>query len=110
MEPVIRGKLRYVAAGHVPEVSPHNFHLPAMSEFSDDRLLPLHSMRPVPTVSELSTVTNHAQLSTHGFMAVHHPTTLHSPPYNRASWKDHRFLREHYIAESAGVVGHFAGR
>ena len=106
---VVYGKLRYVPAGHTPKASPHNFHLPELSEFSDVRRLPLHNMRPVPSVKELPLAKNHAQLATHGFTAVHHPMTMHSPPYNVNSWKDPRLLRDLYIPETADMLKQITG-
>ncbi|KAM7219727.1 hypothetical protein V8F06_004940 [Rhypophila decipiens] len=103
------GRLRYVAAGHNPEPSPHNYHLPAISEFSDVRILPLHSMRPVPTVDALSSKKNHAQLETHGFTAVYHPTTLHSPPYTLSSWKDPALLSKYYIPDTTVMLKALTG-
>ncbi|KAI5925551.1 GA4 desaturase [Camillea tinctor] len=105
----VMGKMRYVAAGHVPEPSPHNFHLPNISEFRDERLLPLHNLRPLPTVGALPKAVSHAQLSTHGFTAVHHPTTLHYPPYGLSSWKDPELLKEHYVPDTAQMMLQITG-
>ncbi|KAJ9145432.1 GA4 desaturase [Pleurostoma richardsiae] len=107
-EPVI-GKLRFVSKEHTPEASPHNFHLPDISEFGDERLVPLCSMRPLPTVSELPLGTTHAQLHTHGFTAVNHPTTLNRPPYDTASWKDPNLLKEYYIPDTAQMLKQITG-
>lgn len=98
------GKLRYIPAGHTPKASPHNFHLPELSEFSDVRRLPLHNLRPVPSNKDLPTATNHAQLATHGFTAVHHPVSMHATPYTLDSWKDPKLLRELYIPETEELV------
>ena len=103
------GKLRYVPAGRTPNASPHHFHLPELSEFGDVRTLPLHNMRPVPSVQELASAKEHAQLATHGFTAVHHPMTMHSPPYNLSSWKDAKLLRDLYVPETEEMVKQVTG-
>ncbi|KAG9780438.1 hypothetical protein KCU88_g3726, partial [Aureobasidium melanogenum] len=104
------GKLRFIPRGQTPTASPHNFHLPAMAEFSDVRLQPLIDLRPVPTVAELPTAKEGtAQLSTHGFTAVRHPTTMNSAPYTRESWKNPRLLRELYVPETEEMVKQITG-
>jgi hypothetical protein len=105
----VYGKLRYVARDHTPIASPHNFHLPAISEFSDVRTVQLHNMRPVPTTDDLPSATNHAQLATHGFTAVHHPTTLNSPPYTSESMKNPSLLKQHYIPETIAMLKRITG-
>ncbi|KAI0475527.1 GA4 desaturase [Xylariaceae sp. FL0804] len=107
----VLGRLRYVEAGHVPEPSPHNYHLPALSEFGDERLLPLHSLRPLPTVEELASATGHAQLHTHGFTAVHHPTTLHRAPHHGrlSAWKDPALLSRHYVPDTVDMMRRITG-
>ncbi|KAK3320260.1 GA4 desaturase [Cercophora scortea] len=100
----VMGTLRYIPAGHIPEKSPHNYHLPAISEFSDVRHLPLCNMLPLPSVADLAAAENHAQLSTHGFTAVTHPTTLNCPPYDVSSWKDPSLLAQHYIPDTAAML------
>ncbi|KAI1455512.1 GA4 desaturase [Annulohypoxylon moriforme] len=125
-EPVL-GKLRYVAAGHVPQTSPHNFHLPALTDFSDERFLPLHSVRPLPKISELSQCVDHAQLNTHGFTAIHHPTPFHAqlnthgftaihhptpfhaPPYELKSFKDPQLLRQRLIPSTTEMMKQITG-
>lgn len=104
-----KGKLRYVAAGHMPQASPHLFHLPEASEIQDERLLTLHNMRPIPTVKELSASANHAQLETHGFTAVHHPTTLNADPYDSLSWRDPDLLEKYYMPETADMLRQITG-
>jgi len=104
-----KGKLRYVAAGHVPQASPHLFHLPESSEIQDERLLTLHNMRPIPTVKELPTSVNHAQLESHGFTAVHHPTTLNAAPYDSLSWRDPDLLEKYYLPETADMLRQITG-
>jgi hypothetical protein len=104
-----KGKLRYVAAGHMPQASPHLFHLPEASEIQDERLLTLHDMRPIPTVKELPASANHAQLETHGFTAVHHPTTLNAAPYNSLSWRDPDLLEKYYLPETADMLRQITG-
>ena len=103
------GKLRYVASDHIPEASPHNFHLPAMSEFGDIRRVALNNMRPVPTVDQLPHAAKHAQLATHGFTAVHHPTTLNTAPHTSDSMKDPDLLKQHYIPETIGMLKQITG-
>ncbi|KAM7192313.1 hypothetical protein V8F20_008904 [Naviculisporaceae sp. PSN 640] len=107
--PATLGRLRYVPAGHIPEPSPHNYHLPAISEFSDIRVLPLHSMIPLPTVDGLDGAKDHAQLHTHGFTALRHPTALHSMPYTLSSWKDPVLLSKHYIYDTAAMLKTITG-
>ena len=103
------GKLRYVPAGQVPKASPHNFHLPELSEFGDVRYMPLHDMRPLPTVANLASASDHAQLATHGFTAVCHPVTMHSPPHTLASWKDPSSLKATYIPETETMLKALTG-
>ena len=103
----IYGKLRYIPRGHTPVPSPHNFHLPAISEFSDVRRLPLSDMRPVPTAKTLPD--GIAQLSTHGFTAVNHASAMHSQPYTVDSWKDPKLLRQIYIPETEDMVKQITG-
>ena len=104
-----QGKLRYVAAGHMPQASPHLFHLPESSEIQDERLLTLHNMRPIPTVKDLPAATNHAQLETHGFTAVRHPTTLNAAPYTSISWRDPDLLEKYYLPETADMLRQLTG-
>lgn len=104
-----KGKLRYVAAGHMPQASPHLFHLPESSEIQDERLLTLHNLRPIPTVKELPASATHAQLETHGFTAVHHPTTLNAAPYDSASWRDPDLLEKYYLPETADMLKQITG-
>lgn len=107
-EPV-QAKLRYVAEGHAPEASPHNFHLPDIAEFGDTRSMPLHSVRPVPTIDELSTNSGHVTLETHGFTAIRHPTALHAPPYGPHSFKDPEMLKRHVIPDTEAALKKMTG-
>lgn len=108
--PPTYGKLRYIPAGRTPIPSPHNFHLPAISEFSDVRSMPLTDMRPVPTLDQLPHARQGtAQLATHGFTAVHHPSAMHSPPYSRASWNDKTLLSQIYIPETEDLIKRITG-
>jgi hypothetical protein len=94
------GKLRYVSAGHIPTPSSQNFGLPDISEFGDERILPLYDIRPLPTVDQLPTAKDGtAQLLTHGFTAVQHPSIMHSAPYTHASWHDPEILQKIYVPE-----------
>ena len=104
-----KGKLRYVAAGHIPQACPHLFHLPEASEIQDERLLTLHNMRPIPTVRELRASADHPQLETHGFTAVHHPTTLNAAPYNSLSWRDPDLLEKYYLPETEDMLRQITG-
>lgn len=104
-----QGRLRYVAAGHMPQASPHLFHLPESSEIQDERLLALHNMRPIPTVTELSASVNHAKLETHGFTAVNYPTTLNAAPYTSLSWRDPDLLEKYYLPETAEMLKQITG-
>src|SRR6266498_1909707 len=104
------GKLRYIPRGQTPTPSPHNFHLPAISEFGDVRSLPLHDMRPVPSVDQLPcSKEGTAQLATHGFTAVRHPSAMHSAPYSRASWNDPKLLGQIYVPETEDMVKRITG-
>jgi hypothetical protein len=104
------GKLRFIPPGQTPKASPHNFHLPAMSEFGDVRLQPLIDMRPVPTTSELpGAPEGTAKLQTHGFAAVRHPTTLNSAPYTKDSWKNPQLLKQFYMPETEEMVKQITG-
>ncbi|OCT52860.1 GA4 desaturase [Cladophialophora carrionii] len=105
-----RGKLRYIPPGQTPTPSPHNFHLPAMAEFGDVRLQGLIDMRPVPTIAELRNAKEGtAQLATHGFTAIRHPTTMNSPPYSPASWKEPTLLKQLYVPETEEMVKQVTG-
>lgn len=109
-EPQYYGKLRFIPPGYTPKASPHNFHLPAISEFGDVRLQPLIDMRPVPTTSNLPHASEGtAKLPTHGFAAVRHPTTLNSPPYTRQSWNDPELLKQFYIPETEEMLKQITG-
>ncbi|KIV96341.1 hypothetical protein PV10_00222 [Exophiala mesophila] len=106
------GKLRFIPEGKTPQPSPHNFHLPEISEFGDVRMQPLIDMRPVPTIDELNrdhAPEGTAKLSTHGFTAVKHPTTLNSAPYSRASWDDPAILKSIYVPETEDMVKKITG-
>ncbi|KAK5061187.1 hypothetical protein LTR84_007729 [Exophiala bonariae] len=104
------GKLRFIPPGQTPKASPHNFHLPAMSEFGDVRLQSLIDMRPVPTTSELPNAPEGtARLPSHGFAAVRHPTTLNSAPYTKDSWKSPALLKQFYIPETEEMVKQITG-
>ncbi|KAI1392050.1 GA4 desaturase [Hypoxylon trugodes] len=103
------GKLRYVATEHVPQASPHHFHLPALTEFGDERFLPLHSLRPIPTVSDLPGRIDHAQLDTHGFTAIRHTTPLHALPQGAQSFKNPQLLKEFLIPDIAEMMKQLTG-
>ncbi len=61
--PTIYGKLRYVSAGHVPRPSTKPYGIPDLSEFQDERMTPLHDLRPLSTVE---TEESKSQLSSRG--------------------------------------------
>ena len=105
------GSINYIPHDRVPKASPHNFHLPEIAEFSDRRLLPLHNMRPLPSLPQLPTesFSNHPTLSTHGFTALHHPTTLNSSPYTSDSWKDPSLLKSFYVPDTAAMLKSLTG-
>ena len=105
----VYGNVRYVPPNHTPIASPHNFHLPAMSEFSDVRRVALNNMWPVPTVDQLPRAMDHAQLGTHGFTAVHHSTTLNSTPYTCDSMKNPDLLKQFYIPETIDMLKRITG-
>jgi hypothetical protein len=94
------GTFHYIPRGHQPAVSPHFYHLPPLSEFSDIRSLPLTNIRP-----SMSTFT----LSSQGFVAVTQPSTLSSPPYTHASWSDETLLKSIYIPEIESLVRKITG-
>jgi hypothetical protein len=104
-------KLRYVPAGRTPTPSPHLFHLPANCEFGDVRILPLHDLRPLPSVDELLNARGDsaAQLETHGFTAVRQPSALHSAPYTKESWMDPNTLEKIYVPETEELVKRITG-
>jgi hypothetical protein len=104
-----KGKLRYVAAGHMPQASPHLFHLPDASDIQDERFLTLHNMRPIPTVKELPASAHHDLLETHGFTTVHHPTTLNAAPYTSMSWRNPDLLEKYYLPETADMLRQITG-
>lgn len=104
-----KGKLRYVAEGHMPQACPHLFHLPEASEIRDERLLTLHDMRPIPTVKELPAAFDYPQLESHGFTAVHHPTTLNAAPYSSLSWRDPDLLEKYYLPDTADMLRQITG-
>ena len=104
------GKFRYLLAGHTPTPSSGIFKLPDESEFGDERTLPLHDVRPLPTVDQLLTAgEGTAQLSTHGFTAVKHPSVMHSAPYTYASWRDPALLQKIYVPETEEMVKRITG-
>jgi hypothetical protein len=107
--PKTYGKINYVPHRHTPAPSPHNFHLPAISEFNDPRILPLHDLRPLPTLSQLPDAKDHASLSTHNFTALVHPSALHSAPYSYSSWKDPALLSQIYVPETEELVKRITG-
>jgi hypothetical protein len=94
------GTFHYIPRGHQPAVSPHFYHLPPLSDFSDIRSLPLTNIRP-----SMSTFT----LSNQGFTALNHPSTLSSAPYTHASWSDETLLKTIYIPEIESLVRKITG-
>ena len=108
-QPKVFGNLRYVLPDHIPVASPHNFHLPAMSEFGDVRRVALNNMGPVPTVDQLPSTKRHAQLASHGFTAVRHPTTLNKPPHTAESMKNTDLLKEYYVPDTIDMIKRITG-
>ncbi|MCJ1420935.1 hypothetical protein MMC32_007295 [Xylographa parallela] len=108
--PTTYGKLRYVTAAWAPKPISQPFGLPDISEYDDERLMPLHDIRPLPTLDELPTAKEGtAQLLTHGFTAVKHPSNLHSSPYTTASWRDAELVQKVYIAEVEEMLKRITG-
>ena len=105
----VYGNIRYVPLNHIPVASPHNFHLPAISDFNDVRRVALNNMRPVPSIEELPHASKHAQLASHGFTAIHHPTTLNSTPYTSDAMKEPDLLKQFYIPETIDMLKRVAG-
>ncbi|KAK9777067.1 putative ga4 desaturase protein [Seiridium cardinale] len=103
------GKFNYLAKGDRAIPNPNNFHLPALSSLRDERLLPLNSLRPLPTVTQLRERKGMAHLETHGFTALYHPATLHSSPYDVASWKDPELLLKYYAPETQAMLKDITG-
>ena len=99
-KPKTYGRLRYVAPGHTVIPSQQPYVLPDISQFGDERVMPLHDIRPIPAVDQLSSALEcGTQLSTHGFTAVKYPSVLHSAPYTPQSWQDADLLEKVYIPE-----------
>ncbi|KAE9372981.1 GA4 desaturase [Stipitochalara longipes BDJ] len=98
---------RYVAAGYAPKPSSQNFLLPALTEFGDERLLPLHSMRPIHDRSKLESCNK--QLDTQGFTAINYPTTLHLPPYTPDSFTDPQLLTRYFVPEISEMLQGITG-
>ncbi|MCJ1321568.1 hypothetical protein MMC15_006913 [Xylographa vitiligo] len=108
--PITHGKLRYVTATWVPKPILQPFGLPDISEYTDERLMPIHDIRPLPTIDELSTAKEGtAQLLTHGFTAVESPSSLHSSPYTAASWRDPEVVQRVYVAEVEEMLKRITG-
>ncbi|CRK35951.1 hypothetical protein BN1708_006873 [Verticillium longisporum] len=104
-----KAKLRYVAEGHTPQPSPHNFHLPDITEFGDTRFLPLHSVRPVAPLDELTTSSSNVSLRAHGFTAIRRPTALHAPPHCSLSFRDPELLKQHVIPDTELALKQLTG-
>ncbi|KAM0269669.1 hypothetical protein ACHAQH_009668, partial [Verticillium albo-atrum] len=73
------------------------------------RSLPLHSVRPVPTLDELSTSSGHVTLETHGFTAIQHTTALHAPQYGPHSFKNPKLLEQHVIPDNEFALKQMTG-
>ncbi|MCJ1282142.1 hypothetical protein MMC26_001465 [Xylographa opegraphella] len=108
--PINYGKLRYVTANWNPKPITQPFGLPDVSEYDDERLVPIHDIRPLPTVDELPIAKEGtAQLLTHGFTAVKSPSSLHFSPYTAASWHDPDIVQKVYIAEVEDMLKRITG-
>jgi hypothetical protein len=101
--------IHYIPANLTPTPSPHNFHLPSISEFNDSRVCRLYDLRPLPTLSQLLTVKDHAQLSMHNFTGLTHPSALHSAPYSYTCWRDPKLLKQIYVPETEEMVKRITG-
>ena len=108
--PTIKGKLRYCSASHTPLPSPKPYGLPALSELRDERYVPLHDLRPLPTVDQLVTAKEGtAQLLTHGFTALKHSSVMHSASYTDASWRNPELLKKIYAPEIQSMLKRITG-
>lgn len=105
----VQGKLRYLAPGHDPKPSEHHGHFPDITEFGDERMMTLFSLRPLPLVHELPLWHHHAQLHTHGFTAVRHSTTLSQQPHGYKSFKDPQLLRQYLVPETVDMLKKVTG-
>ena len=52
---LLYAKLKYIAAGHTPDPPKQLFGLPDISDFGDERTMPLHDVPPLSTVDQLPT-------------------------------------------------------
>ena len=102
---IVYARFRYVSPGITPTPSPHLYHLPPLSSFSDVRVLPLQDIRPSLSLGDASPY----RLDAHGFTARRYPSALHSPPYDRASWNDRKLLKEVYFPEVQEMVKEVTG-
>ncbi|KAL2047410.1 hypothetical protein N7G274_001431 [Stereocaulon virgatum] len=108
--PITYGKIRYVTADWAPKPISQPFGLPDISEYGDERLVPIHDIRPLPTVDELPNAKEGtAQLLTHGFTAIKHPSSLNSSPYTAASWRDPEIVQKVYVAEVEEMLKRITG-
>ncbi|KAI1137413.1 GA4 desaturase [Hypoxylon sp. FL0543] len=82
---------------------------PALSEFGDERFLPLHGLQPLTAFSELPGRTNHAQLDARGFTGIQHATTLHESPYSSQSFMDPQLLKQHIIPDTSEMMKRVTG-
>jgi hypothetical protein len=105
----VLGKLRYVAANHVPEASPHSLHLPVMTDFGDERLLPIHTLRPIPTSTPPGLCDNKSQLQSRGFTAIHRSMALNSPPFTSKSFANPQLLKQHLIPDTEDLLKQLTG-
>jgi hypothetical protein len=108
-EDSVLGLLRYLPAGHKPEVNENRIQLPALREFSDERLLPLHNIRPIPTITELNQCANYVQLHTYRFTAVQHPIRLNKAPYTTESFKNPQLLKQHLVPATVEMLKQVTG-
>jgi len=93
----VLGLLRYIPPGHVPKVNEGRIQLPSFHEFGDERLLPLHDIRPIPEISEIDNCANNIHLDIHRFLAIKHPIKLNQAPYTPESFKDSQLLKQHLV-------------
>ncbi|KAM0345657.1 hypothetical protein ACHAPU_006311 [Fusarium lateritium] len=99
------GRFRYLNQGTIPTPSKEAYLLPPISEFGDVVTLSLTDLKPSLSLGDNSPY----KLSVHGFTARRHKSALHTAPYDHASWKDEKLLREVYFPEVETFVKRLTG-
>ncbi|CAF9923049.1 hypothetical protein IMSHALPRED_005838 [Imshaugia aleurites] len=100
-----RGKFRYVTKDTCLSVNPNLYHLPPLSSFNDVLILPVKDIRPSLSLGDTSPYI----LPYHGFTARLHPSRLHSPPYDRSSWRKQELIKTVYMPEVEELVKKLTG-